>query len=377
MVRALQDEGICVDVATTDDGFPSMLRKQFTEWREMRVRFFPRVSAPSFLREFGFSPSFVPWARRHFRDYDLIHVHALFSFVCTAAMSMARHQGMPYLNRPLGMLGRWPMQQRGWKKRIYLRLMEKTHLRDAAAIHFTSQEELTEASSILSHERSAIISHGIDLPMLIPDAKAVLHERLNLPPREKIILYLGRLHAKKGLDLLLDAFQRLKEQQTTLVIAGDGEPVFVEALDASIRKSNLATKIRRTGFVFGAEKNLLLQGADLFVLPSHHENFGYAVLEALAAGTPVLISERVALAREVQRHQLGIVTELDAASIAQAMRFMLGQDQPAQSSQIRSFVEENYSWKTCSRSIVRLYHAVSADRVAAQEGSWRAAPSKI
>jgi glycosyltransferase involved in cell wall biosynthesis len=200
---------------------------------------------------------------------------------------------------------------------------------------------------------------------------------LKLARGEKIMIYLGRLHPKKGLDLILHAVQKINEPHLTLVMAGDGEPSFVAALEESIRILSLAGKIHRLGFVAGAEKNLLLQGADIFIFPSHHENFGYAVLEALAAGTPVLISNRVALARDVQKQNLGTVMDLDATSIAQAIRLLLKQSQPERSSKIRSFVAENYSWKQCSGFLAALYHSILTERAAAQERSWRVAPSKI
>jgi glycosyltransferase involved in cell wall biosynthesis len=359
LVRALNDLSLRAEIATTNDdgaGVRDVPLYRLIQENGVPVRFFPRSSPPiRSLREYAWAKTFRPWLREHLRDYDLIHVHALFSYVSTTAMSVARREGFPYVSRPLGQLGRWPLRQSAGRKKLYLALVEAANLRGAAAVHFTSAMEQTEAADLRLPLRGVVIPHGIVLPALIPEAKARLRARLSLPATQKLLLFLGRLHPKKGLDLLLPAFAGLRDKSITLIVAGEGE---VEVL---IQKYQLESQVVRTGFVAGEEKQLLLQGADLLVLPSRHENFGLVVLEALAAGTPVLVSDRVALAPEVKKFGLGGVVSLEIGALRDALREWLFREPPPDGSKLRAFVAIYYSWPASAGALARLYLSILSE----------------
>ena len=193
----------------------------------------------------------------------------------------------------------------------------------------------------------------MEMPLPVSRAAERLRIRFNIPPGNKIVLFLGRLHPKKGLDLLLPALARLGGPPATLILAGDGEAAHVAQLREITGCLPLGDKVRWAGFVGGEEKNLLLQGADLFVLPSRHENFGLSVLEALAAGTPVLISDQVALAREVLKAGVGEVVPLEIDALTQALHRALTRRWNRES--IRTFVADHYSWERNAATLSELY----------------------
>jgi glycosyltransferase involved in cell wall biosynthesis len=360
MVSSLRSRGIDAEIATTDEDFED-LGVQGPEpllQTGAPVRFFRRVAAPlRALREFSYSPRFASWLETSIRDYDLLHVHALFSHLPTTAMRSARRHGLPYISRPLGQLGTWPLQQSALRKKIYLRVVETKNLRDAAVLHFTSTTEKSEANLAGFASGGVVIPHGIELPILIPHARELLRHELNLAPDRKIILFLGRIHRKKGLDLLLPAVSRLdKEERPLLLIAGEGP--YRHEIERLVASLHLGPHGRWLGQVTGHRKQLCLQGADLFTLTSHHENLGVAVLEALAAGTPVLISNEVALAAEIAGHGLGTVVPLHVETIARALPNALAPSPESAREQRRDFVRTSYSWPANSAALAKLYENI-------------------
>ncbi len=358
MVRSLVAAGIEAEIATTDEDLAPPRHVVPTYYRGVPVRFFPRRYARfPVLGEFACSPAFPRWLRSAGRSYDLLHVHALFSHLPTMAMRHARQAGVPYLNRPLGMLGHWPLRQSPLRKHIYLACVERANLGGAAALHFVSKAEQDEAVAVGLPSPGWVIPHGVVVPPLLPEAGRLLRQRIGLPPDRPLVLFLGRLHAKKGIDLLLRGLALLPHPRPLLLIAGDGpERVSLERLTAELQ---LGQDVRWLGFVQGETRHLCLQGADLFALTSHHENLALAVLEALAAGTPVLVSPQVALAPAVERHHLGLVVGLEPASIRDGLvqglrQLKTGPDCAAR----RGFVEAAHSWAANAQTLAALYAKV-------------------
>lgn len=362
MVRALRTEGIDAEIATTNDDGDRVLEvplASLTTHAGVPVRFFARFSPPLRpVREFAYSRSLSRWLAEAVTGYDLLHVHAVFSFASTCAMRLARQRRVPYLNRPLGQLCVWSLRQRALKKRLYLALAERANLRGAAALHFTSVQEQTEAATLGLGTRGFVAPHGIELAARVPDAQARLRERLGVPMASKIVLFLSRLHPKKGLEVLIPALARVADPQLIFVLAGNAEsPAFDARVDRWLAESGLAVRTRRVGFASGEWKQTLLQGADVFALTSHSENFGIAVVEAMAAGLPVVVTPGVALAEEVARCGAGLVSEMAVESVAHSICRMLG-DESARREQGcagRQMVAERYSWSTIAMRLKSQY----------------------
>jgi glycosyltransferase involved in cell wall biosynthesis len=367
MVRNLNDIGVDAEIVTTNDGGNNLLDVPLNilyEYQKAPVRFFSRFS-PSIhqLREFCFSVDLTAWLWKHLRDYDLLHVHGIFSYTSTVAMAIARSQNVPYINSPHGMLCEWSLRQKTFKKQIYLNLIEKANLYCAKALQLNSAQEKEELELLGWNLSSFIVPHGLDFPEDIANAREKLHQMLNIPPETPVILFLSRLHCKKGLDYLIPALSKLcdrfhdKRNNFAFVLAGSGSTEYEAEVDYLLRKNNLDAYTYKLGFVEGDKKNICLQGSDLYVLTSHSENFGIAVLESLASGTPVLVTPGVALADLVKSQNLGWVVHLEVEGIAATIQEILESPETIKQKGDRAaeYVIENYSWGKIAASLLKIY----------------------
>lgn len=364
MVKALQLANVDVCIAATNDDGPELLDVPVgccVDYQAIPVYFFPRFSpAAAPIREFAFSAQFTKWLWENVSSFDLLHVHAVFSYPSTIAMTIARQQRVPYVVTLHGLLCRWAMQQSKWKKQIYLTMAERANLNYAKMLHFTSDYERHETATHSLRAPSMVVPFGFTVPPIIPNARHQLREWLNLEQDEPIILFMSRLHPVKGLDFLIPALGKLTNYRFTFIMAGSGPPEYETEIQRMLAEARLQKRTRCVGFAKGETKNLLLQGADLFVQTSRLESFGVAVLEALAANTPVLVTPGVATAVMVQQHKLGYVTELDISSIANTIANFLEQISTVDAAQLHTsqYIKENFAWEKIALTLSTLYETI-------------------
>jgi len=366
MVAALRKSGLNAEIATTNDDIENLLDVslgQVIEHQGVPVRFFHRLSPPlTALREFTYSPTFTRWLKRNIKQYDVVHVHALFSYCSTRTMQIARQHGIPYAVRPIGQLEQWSLAQSKSRKNYYLKWFERKNLKQASCVQFTAEAEKQQAIELLPQLNSEVIPLGLDIPMRIRQAKMKMEKRWNLMRDVPTLLFLSRLHKKKGLELLLPALARLSNQEFQLIIAGDGDEQYTQTLKELVLRLGLQDHCHFIGFVTGTEKNLLLQGADLYTLTSHSENFGIAVLEAMASGTCVLVSEQVALSKQIAKANLGFVTPLEIGAIEQQLENALQDIEQTQElgRLSRTYVKQHFQWSQIAKRLHKLYQKIAA-----------------
>lgn len=361
MVKALQENNIDAEIATTNDNGDGLLDvpiQKRVEYQQVPVwfshRFSPTVKS---VREYAFSGQISQWLWRNISNYEMLHVHALFSYASTAAMAIAHLKNVPYIVTPHGLLCEWSLQQSRRKKQIYLKLIEQENLNRSVALHFTTQQEQQEVSSLGLQSPSFVLPLGLSPPSSIPDARNRLRQRFNIPANEPVILFLSRLHPKKGLDYLIPALSQLTHHRFTFILAGSGTPEYEGDINSRLVSTGLSDRAHFVGFVEGESKDLLLQGSDLFALTSHSENFGVAVLEALAVGLPVLVTPGVALASVVRQNQLGYVPELDVSAIVSALERFFSHPQAAKEmgDRARRLIFEKYAWDKIASQMQQIY----------------------
>lgn len=368
MVRALRQAGVDATIVTTNDAGPALLDvplAQRTLYQGVPVYFFPRFSPPIHaLREFAFSAALAGWLWKHLSHYDLIQIHALFSMPSTLAMVLARLKGIPYVVAPHGLLCQWSLQQSTTKKFTYLRLIERLNLNRSAGLHLNSPLEQREMKPLQLQAPSFVLSHGLQVPPPLPDAPLRLRAMLQVPADEPIILFLSRLHYKKGLEILIASLARIQQERFTFVIAGSGDPEYEAEIRALLQSTGLGDRTRLVGFVEGETKDLILQGATVFALTSYSENFGFAVLEALASGLPVVVTPGVALAELVHQHQFGSVPELDETAISTAILNCLKNPETAKATgdRARQFILEHYTWDKIASQLIEVYQSILENR---------------
>jgi glycosyltransferase involved in cell wall biosynthesis len=353
MEQALRRQGVDVETATTDDDGPGRRVR-----KELGV---PLQEAGAVHWYFGkstefykVSPSFARWITSEVDRYDLVHIHALFSFASTVAAWAARRARVPYVLRPLGTLNDYGLsRRRPALKSMSIRFVEGPMLRAAAAVHFTSEAEAVEARHLGIPMKEAVIPLAAD-PADVPATRAARTD-----PNVIRLLFLSRLDAKKNVEGLLSALASLQSDlpRLHLDIAGDGAPEYVGRLKTHAEGLGVCAQVSWLGHVEGQAKAHALAGADVFVLPSYSENFGIAAAEALAAGLPCVLGEGVAIANDVVQAGAGIAVGTDAASIAQGLRRIIADHEslPALSANAVRLARERYSIEAMGASLTRLY----------------------
>ncbi|WP_448570604.1 glycosyltransferase [Trichothermofontia sp.] len=365
MTQALQEKNIRVEIVTTNDNGTNLLKvplNQLIPYQGVSTRFFNRFSPNhlGIIREFSISDKLTYWLWQNIQEYDLLHIHAIFSYPSTISMLISHLKEVPYINRPLGQLCHWSLRQSYLKKKIYFEMFERHNLNYSSALHFTSQREQEESRSVKLKTPSFVIPHGLVIPKEISTASQRLHEHFKIPIKSPIILFLSRLHPKKGLDFLIPALGKLKHLQFSLILAGDGDSEYIHKIRHLLTTYSIYDRTYFPGFVEGEFKELLLQGSDLFVLTSYSENFGIVVLEALAAGLPVLLTPQVALSNQIKKYNLGYVVNLEVYEIATQLEYcLLNADVIKQiGDRARQFVRDNYTWNRTAAQLIEVYTAI-------------------
>jgi len=292
---------------------------------------------------------------------DVVHIHALWEEVQHQAARAARRLGRPYVITPHGMLDPWSLSRGRWKKRLYLAWRLRRDLNRAAAIHYTAAAERDLAAPVGIRTRAVVEPNGVDLEEFreLP-ARGTFRSRYPQIGQRPMVLFLSRIHPKKGLDVLVPAFARCGCDEAALVIAGPDSDGYAETVRRSVSENALEARVVFTGMLRGADRVAALADADLFVLPSYQENFGIAVVESLAAGTPVVISDQVNIHAEISAAGVGGVVPVSADALARelnrwlkdgALRNRFAEKAPA-------FVRERYGWREIAGRWVMHYQEI-------------------
>jgi glycosyltransferase involved in cell wall biosynthesis len=359
MARAVAQLGHEVSIYTTNQDGPGELAVPVDQpvWQEgVEIRYFP-IQTPRF---WGTSLPLALALRQKIPAVDLAHIHSLYLFHNLVAGHYCRRYDTPYLVRPQGILDPYIYRRHRGRKRLMEYLFENRNIRRAAALHFTAAEEAELAAPYTFGTPGLVVPLGINY-----DEFAVLPEPGSFRRRypeigdKPIILFFGRVNFKKGLDILARAFglaaRRLPDAH--LVIAGPDNEGWGARVRTWLGEEGVLSRTTFTGMLLGPDKFAVLRDASMFVLPSYSENFGLAVVEAMAAGLPVIISDKVNIWREVDAEGAGRVIPCEAPALADQIISLLDDPDEAfgMGQKGRALVQDRFQWPMIGRSLAEAY----------------------
>ena len=361
LAKSLGRQGVMVDLVTTNANGNDKLDVPLQNWiaeENYRVQYFPC----QVYGDYKWSTPLAKWLWRNLHSYDGVYINAIFSLTSLPFYWTCRCQKIPYVIAPRGMLEPWALANKAWKKYLYYRLLERPSLNRAIAIH-----------ALASTEAKNILSLGLNSPIVtIPNGIFPCEfERLPSPEifyqkfshiRDKIlILFLGRIDPKKGLDLLAPAFAQVNAQfpNTHLVVAGPDNIGFLPVAQQYFKDENCLHSVTFTGMLTGKLKLSALSAAGLYVSPSYSEGFSMSVLEGMACGLPCVITNGCNFP-EADTAQAAHVVDIKSEAIALALINLLkGPDAAkAMGNRAHQFVLKNYTWDTVATNLVQVYQAI-------------------
>jgi glycosyltransferase involved in cell wall biosynthesis len=331
--EALARRGHEVTVLTADWGLeerfqgvqPAGTARSPFGWRQERNGV-QAIYLPSWFhyRALSWNPAAKRFARARLRNFDLVHIFGLYDFLGPAIAYECRRRNLPYLVEPIGMY--LPIVRSFWLKRIYHLIPGRKMLREARFLVATSQQEVEElASAGVPREKIVLRRNGVEVPAELPE-RGKFRERCGIPQNTKLILFLGRLSAKKSPDLLLEAFAALPalpgSNSPQLVFAGPDENGMKVLLTQIAARFGVGSRVLFCGPLFDAAKWEAYRDADVFVLPSLNENFGNTAAESAAAGTPVVVTEGCGVAT-LLADIAGLVVPHNTEAISRAIARLL------------------------------------------------------
>lgn len=302
--------------------------------------------------------------RRRFRSAlqtaDGLHIHGLWEASSVVAAHTARALRKPYVLSAHGMLEPWALANKGAKKKVYSALVERANVDGAACLHALTQDEAEDYRRFGSKRPIAVIPNGVSVPE--STRSYVFLDRFPELRGKRIILFLGRIHFKKGLDLLVKAWSMLAADfpDAVLVMAGPDSENSLAAVQAALEENGIADRVLFTGLLLEEMKWSGLAAATAFVLPSYSEGFSVAILEAMGMGRPVIVTTACHLP-EVQRFGGGWEIRPEALELFAALQDALG-NSPERNAEIgrrgQRLVQQHFSWAAVSAQMTELYRWV-------------------
>lgn len=357
-VQATSQLGVTIDLVTTRAGSSdSTLTNDWVNQDSYKIRYFSCWHHNDFV----VSPSLIIWLLNHVTEYDLIHIHTIFSPLISLVQKICQLYQVPYVVTPHGMLEPWALAYKSRKKRLYYHLIEKHNLVAASGIQSLAEPEAVNIQA-LGFKNTFTVPNGVEHQDFRQFSDSdIFYQSFPDLKNKTIILFLGRIDPKKGLDLLAIAFSKIHQRfpNTHLVIAGPDNIGFLETAQQYFIQADCHKAVIFTGMLTGNLKKAALRVAHLYVCPSYSEGFSMSILEAMASGLPCVITDRCNFP-EAKTASAAYVIEANADAIYQAMKQCL--DDPEVSQQMgdraRDFILKNYTWDIVAQKFLTIYSSI-------------------
>jgi len=309
-----------------------------------------------------FSIEMYQYLKKHVHEYDVVHMHGIWHFGSLAPFLIPNNAIKVITIH--GLLDKWAIAHSKWKKQLVTALYQKKLLGKADLIQINNTDEEQDVIRYLGYrpKNMVIVPNGMKLSDYVNlPAKGTFRAKHGIGADQKLILFMGRLNIKKGLDLLLPAFQKVHEQlpEAILILAGPDDGYQTET-ENFIRDNNLGTRIKLVGMLTDTDKREALADADMFVLPSYSEGFSIAVLEAMTSKVPALVSDRVGFGDYIRRYDAAYLTPLTPDGVAEGLLKILQDENYAKDIANRAYnmVTENFDIKVVANQLLEEYKKI-------------------
>jgi glycosyltransferase involved in cell wall biosynthesis len=351
--------GITIDVVTTNANGTEKLDVSLHTWIDQenyRIQYFSYWD----LFDYKFTPSLTAWLFQNVRDYDLVHTNAIFSYPILPAYWACQLHHIPFIVTPRGMLEPWALAYKAWKKNLYFSLLEKPALQKASCIHMLASTEAERIDCLGLVTPIEVVPNGIQRYHF--DIKTDPHIFYNQFPEtegKKLIIFLGRIDPKKGLDLLTIAFQEIYQRfkDVHLVVAGPDSVSYAATVKQCLADYQCLEAVTFTGIITGELKYAALAAASIYVAPSYSEGFSMSVLEGMAAGLPCVITTGCNFP---EASEVAKIVNINAVEITEAIASFLEYPEQAKmmGDRARDFILENYTWDQIAVKMVSIYRNI-------------------
>jgi glycosyltransferase involved in cell wall biosynthesis len=276
---------------------------------------------------FFFSYDLLRACYKYVHEFDYVYIYGIWNFPAIAAGWVCRRKSVPYIVSPRTGLMEWPLQQSWLRKKLYLWLFGQRYLDGAWAMHYTTKVEQRESEQIGIESKGFVVPNCMDFSEFdtLPNSGR-FRKKIGLPSDVSMLLFLGRLEPRKGIDLSLRAFAQTRDRlpDAHFVVAGPGDERYLQELQALTEELGIVDAVSFPGYVNSDTRLEALVDADAFILTSHTENFAMAAVEAMASGTPVVLSKEVGVAEKAECAGAGTTVALDQSAVAEKVSKILG-----------------------------------------------------
>ncbi|WP_460204803.1 glycosyltransferase [Scytonema sp. NUACC21] len=360
LVEAVSRFETRVDLVTTNANHSEKLSVPINKWIECknyRIKYFRCWNRNDFI----ISLPLMLWLIKHVKDYDIVHTNTVFAPIISFVHWLCRLYQIPYIITPHGMLEPWALSYKAWKKKLYYNFFEKPVFQSSSAIQVIANSEATNVKS-LGLKNVAIVPNGIHRQEFInqPDPE-VFYQEFPATRNQTLILFLGRIDPKKGLDLLAPAFAKVHKlfPQTHLLVAGPDIIGFLPKVENYFIQAGCIDAVTFTGMLTGKLKSAALAAASLYVAPSYSEGFSMSVLEGMASGLPCVITTGCNFP-EAKIAKAAHIVDINADAIADGLIQCLNYPQKAEAmgKRARDFIFQNYTWEGAAKKLLQLYKSI-------------------
>ena len=361
LAKSIAKLNVSVDIVATHANGSTNLDVPLNQWITKdgyRIQYFSYLD----LFDYKFTGSMTKWLFKNVSNYDIVHTNAIFSYPILAAHWICQFRKVPYISAPHGMMEPWALAYKAWKKKLYFSFLEKPLLQRSQALQMTASTESRHVKSLGLKTRLVFIPNGIhreDFASL--PSPEIFYQEFPQTRNKTLIIFLGRIDPKKGLDLLAPAFaQALKEfPDAHLIVAGPDNTGFLPTAENYFIKAGCRDAVTFTGMLTGTLKYAALAAADIYVAPSYSEGFSMSVLEGMATGLPCVITTGCNFP-EAGMAKAASIVDIDAGKIADALIQLLQEPIAAQEmgDRAREFILDNYTWDRIAAKMVAVYQDI-------------------